>query len=105
MRDIKLAQINYDIIEAYRQMYNEYLNAKNKIIDMCKMLYTNPNDLERCIQQNASLITPPNVPLDKVVSTVNDQNNKISELEQLKNLLMMGLVGAIIITVLSLAKR
>ena len=105
IRDIRLAQITYDIIEAYRQMYIEYVNAKNLIIDMCKKLYTNPNDIERCIQQNASLITPPNVPLDKVISTVNDQQNKIDELEQLKNLLMMGIVGAIIITVLSLAKR
>jgi len=105
MRDIRLAQINYDIIESYRRMYEEYLNAKRMIIEMCKKLYTNPNDVERCIQQNGSLITPPNVPLDKVVSTVNNQQSKISELEELKNLLMMGLVGAIIITVLSLARR
>jgi len=105
IRDIRLAQINYDIIEAYRQMYIEYVNAKNMIIEMCKKLYTNPNDVERCIQQNGSLITPPNVPLDKVITTVNDQQGKINELEQLKNLLMMGLVGAIIITVLSLARR
>jgi hypothetical protein len=105
IRDMRVAQISYDIIQAYREMYNEYLNAKNKIIDTCKELYTNPNDVERCIQQNASLITPPNIPLDKLISTINDQQGKISELEQLKNLLMMGLVGAIIITVLSLAKR
>jgi hypothetical protein len=105
IRDMRLAQINYDIIQAYREMYNEYLNAKNKIIEMCQKLYTNPNDIERCIQQNGSLITPPNVPLDKVVSTVNDQGKKIDELEELKNLLMMGLMGAIIITVLSLARR
>jgi hypothetical protein len=105
IRDIRLAQINYDIIEAYRQLYIEYVNAKNKIIDMCKQLYTDPNDLERCIQQNASLITPPNVPLDKVISTVNDQQNKINELEQLKSMLMLGITAAIMITVLSLAKR
>jgi hypothetical protein len=105
IRDIKLAQINYDIIQAYREMYIEYLNAKNKIIEMCKKLYTDPNDIERCIQQNASTITPPNVPLDKVISTVDDQQNKINELEQLKSMLMLGIAAAIMITVLSLAKR
>jgi hypothetical protein len=105
VRDIRVAEMNYKIIEAYKQIYLEYLNAKNKIIDICKKLYTNPSDIERCIQQNASTITPPNVPLDKVISTVNDQQGKINELEQLKSMLMIGIAAAIMITVLLLAKR
>jgi hypothetical protein len=105
VRDMRVAEMNYKIVEAYQQIYNEYLNAKNKIIDMCKKLYTDPNDIERCIQQNTSTITPPNVPLDKVISTINDQQGKISELEQLKNMLMLGITAAIMITVLSLTKK
>jgi hypothetical protein len=104
-RDIKVTQITYDIVKEYRIMYKEYLDTKAMIIDMCKKLYTNPNDVERCIQQNAGLVQPPSVPLDKIISTVNNQENRINELEQLRNLLLMGLVGAIVITVLSLAKR
>ncbi len=108
IRDVQVAMITYEIVKIYQRIYEEYLNAKQMIIDTCKKLYTSPEDIERCIQGSLPHIQPPQVNIEEVQEVIRELNqaqSKISELEQVKNILLLAIIGAVAIVLLQYGRR
>ncbi|MEM4847023.1 MAG: hypothetical protein QW794_04625 [Thermosphaera sp.] len=97
IKDIKTAEARVEEVRLVKEIYDQYYKLVNEIVEYAK---TTP-DPEKTLLDLLSKLTPPQLPTE----TAPKMSQMESDLDKLKTILMLGIGGAVVITLLSLAKR